>query len=87
MVPYSNHINNPQKESKNPRAQSIKDAPTEPTEERIEEGVEKIPVPMIRPTLHENFRHVDQGKDGLKSRHNHGTAEDTQVSAHPPSDI
>ena len=64
MVPYSNHINNLQKESKNPRAQSIKDAPTEPTEERIEEGVENIPVPMIRPTLHEKFRHVHQGKDG-----------------------
>ena len=64
MVPYSNHINNPQKESKNPRAQSIKDAPTEPTEERIEEGVKNIPVPMIRPTLHEKFRHVDQGEDG-----------------------
>jgi len=53
-------MNKPQKESKNPRVQSIKDAPTEPTEERIEEGVENIPVPMIQPTLHGKFRHVDQ---------------------------
>ena len=51
MVPYSNQTNKPQKESKNPRTQSNREAPTEPTEERIEEGVENIPVPMIRPTL------------------------------------
>jgi hypothetical protein len=44
-------MNKPQKESKNPRAQSIREAPTEPTEETIEEGVENIPVPMTRPTL------------------------------------
>jgi len=27
------------------------DAPTECTEERIDEGVEKMPVPMIRPMM------------------------------------
>jgi hypothetical protein len=29
----------------------MREAPTDSTEERMEEGVEKIPVPMIRPTL------------------------------------
>jgi hypothetical protein len=38
----------------NPRTQSIREAPTEllvVTEESIEDGVEKIPVPIMRPTL------------------------------------
>jgi len=51
MVPYSKQTNKLQNESRNPRTQSIREAPTEPTEERIEEGVENIPVPMIWPTL------------------------------------
>lgn len=36
---------------KKPRTQSIKDAPTLPTLEVMEDGVEKIPVPIIRPIL------------------------------------
>lgn len=57
IVPYSSQTKSPQKDSMNPSVQSIKDAPTEWTEPRIEEGVEKMPVPMIRPTLqkHEEF--------------------------------
>lgn len=56
-MPYSSQTKSPQKDSMNPSVQSIKDAPTEWTEPRIEEGVEKMPVPMIRPTLqkHEEF--------------------------------
>jgi hypothetical protein len=41
----------PQKLSKKPRTQSMSEAPTEPTPERMEDGVENIPVPMIRPTI------------------------------------
>ena len=33
----------------------MRDAPTEPTEPRMDEGVEKIPVPIIRPTLDETM--------------------------------
>lgn len=51
MVPNSNQMNNPQKDRANPRTQSIIDAPTDPTVLRIEDGVEKIPVPMMWPTL------------------------------------
>jgi hypothetical protein len=51
IVPYSSQINKPQNDKIKPRIQSIIEAPTEPTERRIEDGVENIPVPMIRPTL------------------------------------
>lgn len=44
-------MNNPQNDNTKPRTQSINDAPTEPTEPRIEDGVENTPVPMMRPTL------------------------------------
>lgn len=51
MVPNSSQTNRPQKDMTSPRSHSISDAPTEPTDPRIEEGVEKIPVPMVLPTL------------------------------------
>ena len=51
MVPNSSQIKRPQKERRNPRTQSMREAPTELTEESIDDGVEKIPVPIIRPTL------------------------------------
>lgn len=51
IEPNSSHMNSPQKERMKPRIQSMREAPTEPTELRIDEGVEKMPVPMMRPTL------------------------------------
>jgi hypothetical protein len=47
MVPNSSQINSPQNESAKPRTQSIRDAPTDLTDPRIDDGVENIPVPMI----------------------------------------
>ena len=44
-------MNSPQNDKTKPSTQSMSDAPTEPTEPRIDDGVEKMPVPMIRPTL------------------------------------
>lgn len=54
MVPNSSHIKSPQNERKKPATQSNKDAPTDPTDLRIVDGVEKIPVPIIRPMLETN---------------------------------
>jgi hypothetical protein len=51
MVPNSSHIKSPQNERKKPATQSNKDAPTDPTDPRIVDGVEKIPVPTIQPML------------------------------------
>ena len=51
MVPNSSQMKRPQNDSTNPRTQSMREAPTELTEESIDDGVEKIPVPIIRPTL------------------------------------
>jgi hypothetical protein len=51
MAPNSSHIKSPQNERKKPATQSNKDAPTDPTDLRIVDGVEKIPVPIIRPML------------------------------------
>ena len=34
-----------------PRTQRQSEAPTEPTEPKMDDGVEKTPVPMTRPTL------------------------------------
>ena len=50
IVPNSSQTKRPQKDSMNPRTQSMREAPTELTEESIEDGVEKTPVPIIRPT-------------------------------------
>lgn len=51
IVPSSSQTNKPQKERTNPSAHRRSEAPTECTEVRIEEGVEKMPVPIMRPTL------------------------------------
>ena len=51
MVPNSSQTKSPQSESAKPKTQSIKDAPTEPTDPRMDDGVENIPVPMMAPTL------------------------------------
>ena len=41
IVPNSNQTKRPQKDSTNPRAQSIREAPTELTDASIDDGVEK----------------------------------------------
>ena len=51
IVPSSSQTKRPQNESTSPRTQSISEAPTDPTDPRMEEGVENMPVPMIVPTL------------------------------------
>ena len=51
MVPNSSQTNRPQKDRTKPRTQSMREAPTEWTEESIDEGVEKIPLPITEPTL------------------------------------
>ena len=52
MVPSSSQMKSPQIDMKNPRSQSMRDAPTDPTDPRIDDGVEKIAVPIIRPILY-----------------------------------
>jgi hypothetical protein len=51
MVPNSSQTKSPQKESKKPDTQSNRDAPTDPTDPMMLDGVENIPVPMTRPML------------------------------------
>lgn len=51
IVPNSSQMKRPHAERMKPRTHSMRDAPTDPTEPRIDDGVEKMPVPMIRPTL------------------------------------
>jgi hypothetical protein len=51
IVPNSSQTKRPQKDSTNPRTQSMREAPTELTDESIDDGVEKIPDPITRPTL------------------------------------
>jgi len=53
IVPYSSHTKRPQNDSRKPRNHNTREAPMEPTELRMEEGVENIPVSIIRPTLNE----------------------------------
>lgn len=55
IVPSSSQTQSPANDRASPRIQSISEAPTECTDERIDEGVEKIPVPMIRPTLNRDM--------------------------------
>jgi len=62
IVPYSSQTKRPQNDSRKPRTHNMREAPTEPTELRMEDGVENIPVPIIRPTLNE-FRMI---KDRVK---------------------
>jgi hypothetical protein len=51
IVPNSSQTKSPQNERAKPRTQSIRDAPTDPTDPRMDDGVENIPVPMIAPML------------------------------------
>jgi len=51
MVPNSSQTKSPQRERAKPMTQSIRDAPTDPTKPRMDDGVENIPVPMMAPTL------------------------------------
>jgi hypothetical protein len=53
MVPNSSQMKSPQSDNARPRTQSIRDAPTDPTDSRMDDGVENIPVPMMQPTLME----------------------------------
>lgn len=65
----------------------MSEAPTEPTEPKIEDGVEKIPVPITRPTL------VDMSSDHRRitpenaDLHEQCTAEDTEVAAEAAGSI
>ena len=76
MVPNSSQIKSPQ-ESKNPATQSNRDAPTDPTDSRMVDGVENIPVPIIRPILDD----ISKETGGRKRRkgwvHEHCAAEYT----------
>jgi hypothetical protein len=62
MVPNSSQTKSPQSERAKPMTQSIRDAPTEPTEPRMNDGVENIPVPMMAPTLVANVRKYERFK-------------------------
>ena len=42
-------MNRSQKESAKSRAQSMSDEPTAPTKPEIDDGVEKIPTPIVHP--------------------------------------
>lgn len=69
MVPNSSQIKSPQNESKKPATQSNRDAPTDPTDPRMVDGVENIPVPIIRPMLDAN----SMRKKGFKRLEGVGT--------------
>ena len=51
IVPNSRNTRRPQKDTRQPRDQQRREEPTLCTEERIEDGVLKIPRPIIFPTL------------------------------------
>jgi hypothetical protein len=51
MHPNSSQTKRPAKERMAPSTQRRRAAPTEPTEDVMLDGVENIPVPMIRPML------------------------------------
>jgi hypothetical protein len=78
MGPNSSQIKSPQKESKMPANQSNRDAPTDPTDSRMVDGVENIPVPIIRPILDENsLRKTSERKQWKGWVHEHSAAEYT----------
>lgn len=57
--------------------QRIRDAPTDPTEPRMDDGVENIPVPMMAPTLVANVRKSKSEKsEGKGGSLEHCAAED-----------
>lgn len=51
MHPNSSHTQRPANDNASPRTHSINAAPTLPTLFVMDDGVEKMPVPIIRPTL------------------------------------
>ena len=51
IVPNSSQTKSPQSERAKPITQSVRDAPTDPTKPRMDDGVENIPVPMMAPRL------------------------------------
>lgn len=51
MHPNSSQMNRPANDSANPKAHSKSAAPTLPTLSVMEDGVEKMPVPIILPML------------------------------------
>lgn len=55
MQPNSSQTMSPQYDSTRPSTQSRRAAPTLPTPAVMDEGVEKMPVPMMRPTLSERL--------------------------------
>jgi hypothetical protein len=75
MVPNSSQTKSPQSERTKPMTQSIRDAPTDPTELRIDDGVENIPVPMMAPTLVANVRKSEKSNGRVGSLE-HCAAED-----------
>ena len=60
MAPNSSQTKSPQSEKAKPMTQSIRNTPTDPTEPRMNDGVENIPVPMIVPTLVANVRKYER---------------------------
>ena len=77
IVPSSSQTKRPQNESTSPRTQSISDAPTDPTDRRMDEGVENIPVPMILPTLTVAVRREKMCRMEKKPIHEHRAVKDT----------
>ena len=80
MLPNSSQMNSPQNESRKPATQSNMDAPTDPTDSRMVDGVENMPVPIIRPTLDTNFvnRRFEERIEGRI--HEHCAAKYTQMA-------
>jgi len=71
MQPNSSQMRRPAKEMKSPASHRSIAAPTLPTPETIDEGVEKIPVPMMRPMLAWN-QCVDNRRCFLHNSHQKG---------------
>ena len=63
----------------------MRDAPTDPTDPRMEDGVEKIAVPIIRPILYgECIRPCTSSRGEQGSLHEEGAREDTHVTTDTP---
>lgn len=87
MEPSSSHIKSPQNEKKKPATQKIKEAPTDPTELRIVDGVEKIPVPIIRPMLETSSMRKGFKITRRSGLHEHCAAKYAQMAPHPTGRI
>ena len=64
----------------------MKEAPTDPTDPKMDDGVQKIPVPIIPPTL-ENVAKVQGMCYVAYDLHQHSTAEHPQMTLHAPRGI